>query len=1202
MPETVPATPAAVVSVHALLVGIDEYRARDVPQLSGCANDIRAAQDFLERRVAQQGFAMTAPKVLINAEATRARVIEGLEGLAKSVGAQDIAVLYFSGHGSQEACPPEFLSLEPDGFNETLVCHDSRFEGGFDLADKELAFLLERISSRCRHVLVVLDCCHSGSGTRALERDVQKVRWVPAAQVRRPFSSFVFASDATWGARAAGAALGDSGWVQGRHVLLAACRSNELAKEAVDAGGKPRGAFSVALLEVLQRLGSGSYEDLIRQVRPRVRQLAKDQEPQLEGDNLDRLRAFLDGAVAPHAPYFVLSWQADSWWIDGGVVHGVPAVVGQESTVLEVFAEGSTSEDWRDPKRSLGTVTVESVELVRSSVGIGGWLSGQPNLGERYWAVVSGLPIPALELGWSGDEAGIALVRTALRSSGPGGQASMYVNAESNPLAAALQLEAKDGVFTVSGRGGRAALVPSAEGFTPQTAARTVTVIESIARWLTLSTLSNPLTRFGPGDLELQIAVVSGLALPAKGMPDVPGTTVNPDQTMRLEYGPDLLHDQPRIEFRLVNRSSGPLYCTLLFFSEDYSIGSDYFPGRCLRLEPGVPYTSPKIYLSVPTKTFWNNGITEAHDLLKLVVSSDEFAPGQLVDQDSLLLVAPTRSAGLGAAKSTLNRMFSRVNTTRGGGLQTEEDQLSDWMTLDFHICTVRPLERAITAGGSPARLNGLTVLPHATFSAAAKLSTLQSATRGLGGTSLPVVLQAASGLASGGIEPFRFTTTSRGFAGSFPARDGELEVTALELSASPDGGFDPKLVTSEQPLKLQLAGTLEQNETLLAIAFDPLSQMWLPLGMATSANAADGSEYSSEYSSEYGSVDMALERLPEPTGTGDRSVGSAIRILFHKFIASKLNLSDPYPLLRVVNRQKLLASGQVEYSANGDLVAVKTAVSAAQRVLLLVHGIIGDTLGLAQGLAPKHLGLEDVPAVAEHYDLILAFDYECIASGIERNANELKNRLTEVGLGAGHDKTLDLVVHSMGGLISRTFIERLGGAAQVRRLVMLGTPNAGSPWPTVVPWVQHTITSLAVLGLNALGTVIWPAQVLSATIGWLGQQKLQNLEEMRPDSAVLKALFAAEDPHVPYTVICGDITLDLGRKATFTRLRNQFASGMFLDQPNDIATTVAGACQIPKRQPETTFVPAIACDHLNYFASREALHALAQSLESRGP
>lgn len=37
------------------------------------------------------------------------------------------------------------------------------------------------------------------------------------------------------------------------------------------------------------------------------------------------------------------------------------------------------------------------------------------------------------------------------------------------------------------------------------------------------------------------------------------------------------------------------------------------------------------------------------------------------------------------------------------------------------------------------------------------------------------------------------------------------------------------------------------------------------------------------------------------------------------------------------------------------------------------------------------------------------------------------------------------LVVHSMGGLISRYYIEKLGGADKVAKLIMLGTPNRGS-------------------------------------------------------------------------------------------------------------------------------------------------------------
>jgi hypothetical protein len=52
-----------------------------------------------------------------------------------------------------------------------------------------------------------------------------------------------------------------------------------------------------------------------------------------------------------------------------------------------------------------------------------------------------------------------------------------------------------------------------------------------------------------------------------------------------------------------------------------------------------------------------------------------------------------------------------------------------------------------------------------------------------------------------------------------------------------------------------------------------------------------------------------------------------------------------------------------------------------------------------------------------------------------------------------------------MGGLVSRWFIEREGGDRVVRRLVMLGTPNGGSPWPAVADWAT---TALAV-GLNEL-------------------------------------------------------------------------------------------------------------------------------------
>ena len=99
---------------------------------------------------------------------------------------------------------------------------------------------------------------------------------------------------------------------------------------------------------------------------------------------------------------------------------------------------------------------------------------------------------------------------------------------------------------------------------------------------------------------------------------------------------------------------------------------------------------------------------------------------------------------------------------------------------------------------------------------------------------------------------------------------------------------------------------------------------------------------------------------------------------------------------------------------------------------------------------------------MADRYDLVLTFDYENLQDPIAETARALKERLAAVGLGADHGKSVDVVAHSMGGLVSRWFIEREGGNRAIQRLIMLGTPNGGSPWPRCKtgrprrwPWVS---------------------------------------------------------------------------------------------------------------------------------------------------
>ena len=182
----------------------------------------------------------------------------------------------------------------------------------------------------------------------------------------------------------------------------------------------------------------------------------------------------------------------------------------------------------------------------------------------------------------------------------------------------------------------------------------------------------------------------------------------------------------------------------------------------------------------------------------------------------------------------------------------------------------------------------------------------------------------------------------------------------------------------------------------------------------------------------------MVLERLPNPNEAETRSLGGSLRILFQKVVARAFGTEYHYPILAAADVSE---DFRVRYEP--DVPSIRGRLAKANKIVLFVHGIIGDTREMAASL--RRAG------VADRYDLVLTFDYENLQDPIADTARALKDRMAAVGLGPpDHGKSLDIVAHSMGGLVSRWFIEREGGNRVVRRLVMLGTPNGGSPWPRV--------------------------------------------------------------------------------------------------------------------------------------------------------
>jgi pimeloyl-ACP methyl ester carboxylesterase len=101
------------------------------------------------------------------------------------------------------------------------------------------------------------------------------------------------------------------------------------------------------------------------------------------------------------------------------------------------------------------------------------------------------------------------------------------------------------------------------------------------------------------------------------------------------------------------------------------------------------------------------------------------------------------------------------------------------------------------------------------------------------------------------------------------------------------------------------------------------------------------------------------------------------------------------------------------------------------QRTLVLVHGYLANRSTLFPLAA--WLRLRGVKQ-------ILQFNYDS-RLGVERGALALRDFLREHVRGG----RIDLVGHSLGGLVSRVYVQQLGGARRVDRCITLGTPHRGT-------------------------------------------------------------------------------------------------------------------------------------------------------------
>ncbi|CAE6496406.1 unnamed protein product [Rhizoctonia solani] len=304
------------VEAYGLIIGVNKYQRNDVHQeLMGSVDDAMSVFKFFTEHlnVPEDRFVC-----LFNEYATRDAIIKTfMEHLINNpaIRPYDPIVIYFAGHGDRMPAPRGWQSA--DGKVEMILPHDANTydahgQYNYGIPDLTLAFLLYKLSQeKGNNITVILDSCHSGSGTRGEVRlrsshdpECPPIPDELDAQLRRSLSiDYPSEVEKTVSKQLSGTIMAPS---LESHILLAACQEDEQAQEAPNRDpvtGDMRdppctGIFTMALLKELRRcnITTTSYITLIRNLLaarrenvPRYAHRMVPQTFQCEGRNQDRL-------------------------------------------------------------------------------------------------------------------------------------------------------------------------------------------------------------------------------------------------------------------------------------------------------------------------------------------------------------------------------------------------------------------------------------------------------------------------------------------------------------------------------------------------------------------------------------------------------------------------------------------------------------------------------------------------------------------------------------------------------------------------------------------------------------------------------------------------------------------------------------------------------------------------------------------------
>lgn len=662
-------------SMFALLVGINKYAQSYIPNLGGCVGDVEALDQLLRERFREADLQILS---LVDEAATHrgikdafsSHLIDNVRRARNQGGdAEPPCVLfYYSGHGSRAR---DDSGQSVDGHDETIVPHDSRTPGVFDIKDWELGMLLDELGAYTDNVTVILDCCHSGSGTRDLApfgltaRQCQPdLRPQPTERPPALASTRSASTNSRW-------SIGE------RYVLLAGCRAHEKSYErSFQRGGHfhQEGVFTHFLLRELTKaspLRPLTYRELHERVSHQVTRLYQRQHPQCEGDR-DRL---LFGGLRPARDrlHTVVAVGDGHLVVDGGRAHGLT-----EGSLLHAFPPSTrTVASETEP---LATLRVIAADVVSSRCTGEGPPTAIP-LHARVRLHQQSVDLRR--------KVNVEALAPAIRRK----LAQHLSHPEIQPY---ISLASVDADFYIEQT--RKALHILDRGALPLTPPYADDALDEVAR------AAAHLARFknaeGLGHDKAAPALAGGVQLRIKRLGFDPASgEARALPTDADERGMPLVQTGEAVVLELTNSGDEPLYVTVLEFGYDWSITRLYprlrgmqkalQPGR--RLQLGCSRSRrDQLQLGLP------EGIDEVVELIKVIATRSEHDL-EVLEMGALGTSNAVRRASRNAFGSSLGALLNMAvgGTTRGAIMVNAPGAEEDWTTAQVQFRLIRKADKA---------------------------------------------------------------------------------------------------------------------------------------------------------------------------------------------------------------------------------------------------------------------------------------------------------------------------------------------------------------------------------------------------------------------------------------------------------------------------------------------------------------------------